>query len=627
VRRIAPAILALAAVPLLAFGPARTAAPSHWAVLIGISDYINYTDEEGGDLPGAENDARGMRDVLVSKYNIPTDNILLLLNHDATRAGIESALTEWLPARVQPGDQVTVFYAGHGSQMWDVSGDEDDGLDETLAPADVIPTSTEFDISDDEFGGWLNALNTDNIVVYLDNCSSGTGTRDVTPFSRSRQLGRTMDQVDKPATVARRALPGQTDDTGFDSEGEKILEISAAQPNQAAVDAFFPGEEGEEPFNGGAFTTFLVRELWKAPPTMTYEDVYRRVADALQRNRFEQDPYLSEDVATKDRPLFFLDGGGTTVSEASLPILGVDGSTAELGGGQALGITRGSVFATDDGATLTVVRVQQSRAFAEVSGGSVATGDAVQMTGYRFPATTLKVSVAGIDSETAGAVTGAIVGVPGLMAVSGEQDFADLLLRRRGNNIRIVGMDGALRHAFGSGARNADDIVQALKREASSKRLGDMENPAQEFNLQVELAGGASSFGIGESVQFNAQSERDGYLTLVDLGTDGTVTVLFPNPFDRDNRVSAGQRITFPTESMESEIQAMPPAGRGMVRAFLTPLPLDIPVGEDFTFGETLLADQIAKAVMQAAGLVEGSDEAVKLDSWGSASVVYEIRR
>ena len=90
-RRIAPAILALAALPLLAFGPARTQAPSHWTVIIGISDYINFTDEEGGDLPGAENDARGMRDVLVSKYNIPSDNILMLLNHDATRAGIEAA--------------------------------------------------------------------------------------------------------------------------------------------------------------------------------------------------------------------------------------------------------------------------------------------------------------------------------------------------------------------------------------------------------------------------------------------------------------------------------------------------------------------------------------------------------
>ena len=33
----------------------------------------------------------------------------------------------------QAGDNVVIFYAGHGSQMWDESGDEDDGLDETLS--------------------------------------------------------------------------------------------------------------------------------------------------------------------------------------------------------------------------------------------------------------------------------------------------------------------------------------------------------------------------------------------------------------------------------------------------------------------------------------------------------------
>ena len=126
-------------------------------------------------------------------------------------------------------------------------------------------------------------------------------------------------------------------------------------------------------------------------------------------------------------------------------------------------------------------------------------------------------------------------------------------------------------------------------------------------------------------MRFLAEAQRSGYLTLVDLGTDGTVTVLFPNPYDRDNAVTEGQRIEFPTESMQSEIQAMPPAGRGMVRAFLTSEPLDIAVGDDFTSGNIELADLIAEAVRSAAGSVEGSDGAVRLDSWGSASVMYEI--
>ncbi len=624
-RRFAPLVAALATVPLLAFGPAERIASTHWAVIIGISDYIHFDDVTGGDLPGAEHDARGVRDVLLSKYGFPADNIRMILNREATRANIESALTEWLPERARPGDNVTVFYAGHGSQMWDESGDEDDGLDETLAPADVSPTSTEFDISDDDFGAWLRALPTDNVVVFLDNCSSGSGTRDVTPFSRTRQLGRDITQLEKPATVSRRALPNARDKTGFDAQGANVLELAAAQPDQPAVDAFFPGEDGADPFHGGAFTTFLIRELWRAPGDMSYEDAYRRVTDDLKRNRFEQDPYLSEDVGIKSLPLFFVEGGSQGTATAFLPVLSVSGSTAELQGGQALGITLGSTFNTADGARMVVESVSSDRSQARVLRGSVSEGDRATLEGYRFSSSSLRVNVAGVDSATSDALASALEGTDGVVLIHDEASFSDLLLRRRGSDIRVVGMDGAARHVFPAGPEGSSDLANALLREASAKGLGNMENPAQPFGLDVWLAGDASSFGIGENVRFLAEAQRSGYLTLVDLGTDGTVTVLFPNPYDRDNAVTEGQRIEFPTESMQSEIQAMPPAGRGMVRAFLTSEPLDIAVGDDFTSGNIELADLIAEAVRSAAGSVEGSDGAVRLDSWGSASVMYEI--
>ena len=51
-RRFAPLVAALATVPLLAFGPAERIASTHWAVIIGISDYIHFDDVTGGDLPG-----------------------------------------------------------------------------------------------------------------------------------------------------------------------------------------------------------------------------------------------------------------------------------------------------------------------------------------------------------------------------------------------------------------------------------------------------------------------------------------------------------------------------------------------------------------------------------------------
>ncbi len=55
--------------------------------------------------------------------------------------------------------------------------------------------------------------------------------------------------------------------------------------------------------------------------------------------------------------------------------------------------------------------------------------------------------------------------------------------------------------------------------------------------------------------------------------------------------------------------------------------PGEAALDDDFVFGDVLLADLIAEAVRKAAGDVEGAPGAVRLDSWGSATLIYEIRR
>ncbi len=615
----------LAALPLLAFGPQERATLTHWALLIGISDYIHFEDVEGGDLPGAEHDARRIRDVLVMKGYVPEQNIRLLLNGAATRAAIEESITEWLAQNARPGDNVTIFFAGHGSQMWDESGDEDDGLDETIAPADVMAASTENDISDDTFNEWLGSLPTQNVVVILDNCNSGTGTRDVTPFSRGRLLARDMNAVPRP-TAARRALPGQEDSSGFDATETRVLELAAAQPHQVAVDAFFPATDGAEAFHGGAFTTFLVQQLWKASNDVTYEDVFKNAHEALKRNRFQQDPYLSTEVALKDRPLFFVEGSVRGATDVALPVTAVSGASVQLGAGLGLGITPGSVFETESGARLIVSTVGQRVTEARVASGTVREGDQARLRAHRYAESPLLVSIAGIDSRLGGSLRTELGSAPGVRLVDREDAFAHLIVRRSGEELRVVGSDGFARHTgIATDAGGITRLAGALRKEAASKRLADMENPAQGFGVRLEMLEGKTSFGVGEEIGFTIESERDGYLTLVDLGTDGTVAVLLPNAETREVRVSAGRALSFPEPGGALVFTALEPAGTGLVRAFVTERPLDIaiPAGEEYAFGGEELARRVAAALTTVAGEIEG---AVRLDSWGTASVVYEIQ-
>jgi len=619
-------LVILVAVPLLAFGPADRTASTHWALIIGITDYINFDDVEGGDLPGAEHDARSMRDVLVWHYDFPEENVRVLLNREATKEAIEEGITGWLVSNARPGDNVVIYFAGHGSQMWDESGDEDDGLDETLAPADVSRTSTENDISDDTFNEWLAMLPAGNIVVVLDTCNSGTGTRAVTPFSRGRLLGRDINDVERPATVTRRALPGQNDQTGFDSGQARVLELAAAEPFQQAVDAFFPAEDGAEPFHGGAFTTFLVRELWRASSKTTYEEIFRNSYEALKRNRFQQDPQISEDVSLKNFRLFFVEGGDDGVIDGTIPVASVSGATAELAGGMVLGLTKGSILETESGAKLVVEAVGQRRTTVNIVSGSVDAGDQARLTGFRYASLPLLVNLGSADSEAIASLRAALADDSGIRLLEDADAFGHLIIRRSGRETRIVGSDGFVRHeGLPTGAAAGEPLAGALRREAAAKRLADMDNPGQRFGVELEISGGRTTLGLGETLSFTVKSERAGYVTLVDLSTDGTVAMLLPNGDQPSQRIEAGRTLTYPGPDSGVELMVQAPVGPSMVRVFVTEEPLNIEIrdGEVYAYGGAEFAQTVTEAVQNAVGTVDG---AVRLDSWGTASIVYDIR-
>ena len=283
------ATLALAA---LLWAPATPAwgQGQSWAVVVGIDDYTYLHGVEGGDLLGAEYDARGFTDYLLQGQGLPEENVLLLLGADATGTAIRAGLAEWLPARVGPGDRVYVFYSGHGSQILDNSGDEDDGMDETISPVDALPLSPRNDIVDDEIDELLSGLEAAEVVVILDSCSPGTATKVPGLEGRPRRLSR---PVQRPKAVGEdRYGSGLVDGSGREGT-RKVVELAASAPYQTALDAVFLDEEGEVDFYGGAFTTHLLQRLWAADDTTSLARVLEQTREDMQEGRFQQVPQFS----------------------------------------------------------------------------------------------------------------------------------------------------------------------------------------------------------------------------------------------------------------------------------------------------------------------------------------------
>ncbi|HEX6588493.1 MAG TPA: caspase family protein [Longimicrobiales bacterium] len=638
---LAAATLFSAAVPHVSY------APDQWALIIGISDYQNFGDEMGGDLPGAVNDANAFRDVAIARLGVPESNVHLVLDAAATRERIESEFTQWLPSVVGPDDIVWVFFAGHGSQVWDEDGDEEDGLEETICPTDVARGSPDMDIVDDDVAIWLQGIPAAEVVVFWDKCHAESSTRAVTPFARPRALDREPEEdLDRPARTGLREARVQSGlgdriarrplEEWRGRKAPNIVEVAASQADQVAVDAAFETPEGETRF-GGAFTTNFVKNAWQAPSDATIEDLFERTRNDLRSQRFQQQPQLSGESALRTRSLSAIANGaaadveGAPSRSGSVPVLAVNGNLVTLAGGASTGATAGSVYAVGR----TLLRVEhvaddeihatlsstELRGISAAQADTLAPGARAHLVAHAYAPAELSVSLADVPAATRAPFEAALAGVPALRIVTEAGRFADLLVRPSENGFIVLGLDGFARHRIpaADAAAAARQLRAILEREVEANELAELDNPAAPFELEFAFNHEDSRFGLGDLVEFHVTSERAGYLTIVDLGTDGSVTVLFPNDLDADNRIDADESFVLPTPTMNMVFRATPPAGRGIVRAFLTERPLEIALDGNADLGRAVL-DALARAVGESP-----IPDAMPVTSWATRSIAYEV--
>jgi hypothetical protein len=113
-----------------------------------------------------------------------------LTDKQATHKAIVDALRDLITTAKQ-GDVLVFQYSGHGTQVPDTDGDEDDGADEALVPVDFQDGAF---LIDDDLRGIFDQLPVGvNLTCFIDCCHSGTITR---------MLGRNSD-IDDPSEGTR----------------------------------------------------------------------------------------------------------------------------------------------------------------------------------------------------------------------------------------------------------------------------------------------------------------------------------------------------------------------------------------------------------------------------------------
>ena len=230
------------------------------ALLIGIDKYGHVSP-----LKGPVNDAKDMANFITGRGGFRKSDVRLLLDAEATKKNILAVVKEWLVEGTNPGDEVFLFYSGHGFQQPDLDGDETDGLDETLVPVDAFVNEDgkiKGMITDDELGVLLARLSGRRVRVVVDACHSGTSTRSV-GGSESWKYVKTPRLPDgSPIRIARtRGLGGKEESRQesllVSNDPDFAIWTAVRSDQKALVDREVTGRSG----GGSVYTRRL---LWGA---------------------------------------------------------------------------------------------------------------------------------------------------------------------------------------------------------------------------------------------------------------------------------------------------------------------------------------------------------------------------
>ena len=167
-------------------GKKAPVADNQWALIVGVSQYPGQIQS----LAFPSDDARAIKDLLVSAAGFPEDHIRLLTDNGAgdakaTKQNILAAVDYFAP-RVQPGHEVIVFLAGHGIAR---------GLGlqakSFFLPVDVDASKESLErtaVDLEELARKLSALKASQFSIFIDACRED-------PFPGRGIKGNTMTDV------------------------------------------------------------------------------------------------------------------------------------------------------------------------------------------------------------------------------------------------------------------------------------------------------------------------------------------------------------------------------------------------------------------------------------------------
>jgi Caspase domain len=622
-------------------GTSPAATPTKLALLVGINNY-EYADRIPR-LAGSINDVEDIRQVLIGKFEFLPENILVLKDSEATHAGIMNAIQNHLIAKTHAGDIVVFHYSGHGSQMKDPTGKMINGVDETIVPYDSRdPEGKVFDISGAELHAALVQLaaKTKNLTFILDSCHSGTLVRG----ARVRSIPADSRILPSQKTTERSLNPN---DGGTSL---KFAFISAATSNESAFEYFSEGKDH------GSLTYFLARQLRSASAGATYRDVMDSVIANVTGNFPTQHPSL--EGAEADQHIFGDGGSLAGVYVTASPSL-LDPKRVTLGIGQVQGATPESVydiyapgskkFAPPEQPTAKVQLVSVNALNSEaviLAGGRIVSASRAVEREHRYGSSRTRVYLEGIErSRTLKSIRDTLQSIKYIEIVD-NPTLCNLQLREAAQSVQMLAADSSVLSSVTVNDSSAvDRVVEQLEAWAKWFNVLSIRNTRSAISVSFSIRGSHTRDPLaqtgrpdvevleGETIDstFTNNSDKDLYIAMLDLSSDGSISVVFPSQQGADEVLKSHLTVS---KSFKTFLPKGRSSATDVLKVFASDKPIDLtPVTQGRIRGESQdngELDSLQELLMDSTGVNRGVapllSRPLDLGTWTTVQRVLLVR-
>lgn len=113
-----------------------------------------------------------------------------------------------------------------------------------------------------------------------------------------------------------------------------------------------------------------------------------------------------------------------------------------------------------------------------------------------------------------------------------------------------------------SAAKTTKDIVV--------DEISKIRSDNSDFKVEVVPVGGKKKYRVGDELELKFRSNKDAYVTVIDIGTSGKVRTLFPNKWRRDNQVEKDKWYRIPHGDSDYTLKVKGPEGVNFVKVIAT---------------------------------------------------------